>query len=368
MEEMKSLALLTLFTLSPVFASQTEVRRLEHEVAKLRDQIELLSYQNKGLQSEIDERKQRESKDRKQKKTLDSKVKGLEEKIKSLTIAKKEYEAERLELLTKIEQGAQEIDTLKSLKLENESHLQTIAALEARLKELGHTLVGHQSELKELNSKLAGKMLKHPRELTPKERIERDRKERDQVRALAGTYWGETRAPASVTPPKKDWQSVVKEWCEQNPNEFRFDTKNHSVLILASQSDLFKKASSELEERTQRLLKRLDLFIKASLSSDLDKFSKLELIGHASPSYHGQPIEPRFAPRKAQQFNQKLSYERALSARDFLSQLAPKLPMIARGAGFYNPIERTPATASEDRCGNYDCALSRRLEVKFHLK
>lgn len=358
--------LLTLLFTTPIFASQKEVRRLEHEVARLRDQVELLGFKNKGLHSELEQRKEAEQKNRKNKKRLEATLKELEAKIKSLQAEQANYQAERKELLNKIEISAQEIDTLKSLKLENESHLQTISALNSRLSELGHILQGQQNELKELNSTLASKMLKHPQELSAKERIEHDRQEREQVRALAGHYWEGARAPASQTSPS--WQQIISQWAQQNSSDFRFDPINNSILILAGRSHLFKKASSELEERTQRLLKRLDLFIKGPLSQDLSKFAKIELIGHASPSYRGRPIEPRFAPKKAQAFNQKLSLKRANSARNFLSQLSPKLPMIASGAGFYNPIERTPATAKEDSCGKYDCALSRRLEVKFHLK
>lgn len=360
------MALLTLLCMTPALASNNEVRRLEHEVARLRDQVELLGFKNKGLQSELEGRKQEEQKSRKDEKRLEAKLKELEGQLKLMSQARTKYEEERKDLFEKIEVSAQEIDTLKSLKLENESHLQTIADLTTRLQELGHTLQGHQSELKELNSTLASKMLKHPRELTAKERIEKDRFDRKQVRALADHYWEGARAPASKSAP--GWQEIISQWTQQNSNDYRFDPSNNAILILAGRSDLFKKASSELEERTQRLLKRLDLFIKGQLASELSKFSKIELIGHASPSYRGKPIEPRFAPKSAQLFNQKLSLERATSARNFLSQLSPKLPMIARGAGFYNPIQRTPATAPEDRCGEYDCSLSRRLEVKFHLK
>ncbi len=360
------IALITLFSLPQVYASEGSIRKLEHEVAKLRDKVELLNFKNSGLQNELQMRQAEQEKTRKAKKRLEAKVKELQDQLTALQAQSKKHESERQELLSKIEVSAEEIDTLKSLKLENESHLQTIAALEGRLSELGHKLVGHQSELKELNSKLATKMLKNPGELSAQERIKQDRLEREKIRDLAGNYWEGSRAPASATKP--DWQEIVSKWCAQNPNEFSYDAKNNSILILASKSDLFKKASSELEERTQRLLKRLDLFIKGQLAHELDKFTKLEIIGHASPSYRGQAIEPRFAPKSAQQFNQKLSYERAQSAREYLTRLSPKLSMIARGAGFYNPMDRTPATASEDVCGKYDCALSRRLEVKFHLK
>lgn len=363
---MKKMALLTLLCMTPALASSSEVRRLEHEVARLRDQVELLSFKNKGLQSELEGRKQEEQKSRKNKKRLEAKLKELEGQLKLMDQARTKYEEERKDLLEKIEVSAQEIDTLKSLKLENESHLQTIAALSSRLQELGHTLKGHQSELKECGSTLASKMLKHPKELTAKERIEKDRFDRQQVRALADQYWEGARAPASKL--ESSWQEIVSKWAQQNSSDYKFDPNNNSILILAGRNDLFKKASSELEERTQRLLKKLDLFIKDQLASELSKFSKIELIGHASPSYRGRPIEPRFAPKSAQTFNQKLSLERAASAREYLSQLSPKLPMIARGAGFYNPIPRTPATALEDHCGNYDCSLSRRLEIKFHLK
>lgn len=354
------LTLTLLLTLLPVSASD-QLARLERENARLRDQIELLNYKNSGLASELAQRELRQKKAARELKKTQSEIKELRRKNEKLTL-------EQQQLSVGLKERTLEVDALRTLRLENEAHLQTIALLEAKNKTLSRELAQDREQIKLLNARVAGQQLKNKHELTKAEIIAQDHQERERILALASKRWqstGPQRRPASVL--SIDWRQKLKDWAQQYPRDYQFDASRDSVLILADKDDLFKKASSTLEERTKILLHRAARFLSELKQSGQLSAQKIEVIGHASPSYRGRPITPEQAPLAAQKFNQQLSLARANAAKLYLQALGSELPRLeARGASFNHPIGRTLATATEDQCGEYDCALSRRLEIKIY--
>lgn len=326
------------------------------ENAKLQDQIDLLKYKNQGLVTELEHLQT-------EKKKTKRSLKKMEKELAHLKNEKAELQ-KKYQLATKeLAQKNTESDALKLKGLENESHLQTIATLESKNRELRAIIAKNSNELSALQARLASHNLKHAKELTPEEQIRNDKLERAKVKALASRYW-QGRSPASTQTLAKpiDLKSEINTWVKARAQDFRFDESSNSILILAGKEELFSKASSELLSRTKILLHDLERF----LSKLEQKGLSFEVIGHASPSYRGRPIHPQRAPASARAFNQKLSYERAESAKRYLEDLsAHRLKFKAKGAGFDHPIARNSTTAIEDQCGDYDCSLSRRLEIKI---
>jgi len=118
------------------------------------------------------------------------------------------------------------------------------------------------------------------------------------------------------------------------------------------------------------------------VESDSAKISAIEIIGFASPTFAGKPVNPTSLSaqnRRAVNYNLDLSYERARSI--FKYAFDPKtlrfkhqetmLPLIkVTGRSFFteqvNPDD-TGNLSSEEFCKRYDCFGSQRVIIKFGL-
>jgi flagellar motor protein MotB len=109
-----------------------------------------------------------------------------------------------------------------------------------------------------------------------------------------------------------------------------------------------------------------------------DKINTINIVGHASPSWRQQFINPYDVNmRRAYNYNLDLSSDRARSIVKYIfskkfghfkykSTLRNKVQAI--GKSFSQPVKRSPASKKRDLCGHYDCKLSRRVEISFTLK
>ena len=105
------------------------------------------------------------------------------------------------------------------------------------------------------------------------------------------------------------------------------------------------------------------------------KIKGLNITGHTSPIYRKKFVSPEDTGSRAYQYNLKLSKERSESVRNFIvgkeigkfkykDQLS-NFDIRVEGMSYRQPILATKDTSAEDRCEQYDCRRSRRVEITF---
>ncbi|NRA46382.1 MAG: hypothetical protein HRU09_15630 [Oligoflexales bacterium] len=106
-----------------------------------------------------------------------------------------------------------------------------------------------------------------------------------------------------------------------------------------------------------------------------NKIKGLNITGHTSPIYRKKFVSPEDTDSRAYKYNLKLSEERSKSVRNFIvgneignfkykDQLT-NFDIKVEGMSYRKPILATKDTSSEDRCEQYDCPKSRRVEITF---
>ena len=124
------------------------------------------------------------------------------------------------------------------------------------------------------------------------------------------------------------------------------------------------------------------LILKSSDESLASQISSVEIIGFASPTYAGKPVDPRnlsAANRRAVNYNLDLSYKRARAIFryafdienfkfDYQEKMLPLLNVTGRSffAEDVDPSD-TGNLSIDEFCGQYNCKKSQRVIIKFGL-
>ena len=160
------------------------------------------------------------------------------------------------------------------------------------------------------------------------------------------------------------------------------DPRTGNVILRMDDQFLFQRNSSKLSHVAKNTLKKViplyveELFQDKKIAS---KIHHINIVGHASPRFRQRFVNPNGKNQKAYNYNLDLSSDRARSivkyifSRSFGSfkhRLDFRNKVQAIGKSFSQPVARTPASKGDaiKNCGQYDCKLSRRVEISFTLK
>jgi hypothetical protein len=160
---------------------------------------------------------------------------------------------------------------------------------------------------------------------------------------------------------------------------------NSGDVILDFGDDYFETDSHRLKSGMEKTIRKAipvyaqSLFADESLTSII---SSVEIIGFASPTFGGKPVDPRNMSeenRKAINYNLDLSYKRARSIFryafdtgnfkfEYQDTMLPLLNVTGRSffAEDIDPNDLGNLTI-EEFCGQYNCSKSQRVIIKFGL-
>jgi len=159
------------------------------------------------------------------------------------------------------------------------------------------------------------------------------------------------------------------------------DERTGSITLLLDDAFLFQHDSYRLRAEMIAKLNRVIPAYTDELFGDpqvRDNISAVNVVGHASPYYHGY-VDPETAPYKAYEYNLILSSNRALEITryivgdkivnyDFKAVLRRKVK--TSGKSFTHPLvleKNEDNKKDKEECGIYSCWRSRRVEISFTL-
>lgn len=202
-----------------------------------------------------------------------------------------------------------------------------------------------------------------------------------------------TRSPASALAPTHE-ESKHAEIVEtyksvtQKLMHAHFDwapvIETGMVSLKVKESFYFDVDSYVLTEMSKDRLHTLmeiysqEIFGNEELAAQIES---IEFVGHSSPWYKSELIEPTLKYPEAFEYNMKLSIDRAREVVNYVFdgdfiEFAHKDEFRSKvkvsGQGHASPLVlRTPASAtlkSDNQCAPYDCERSRRLDIIVHFK
>jgi predicted nucleic acid-binding Zn-ribbon protein len=184
---------------------------------------------------------------------------------------------------------------------------------------------------------------------------------------------------------RQDVAQRIKEGFEQAGIKADVDSGTGDV-ILDFGEEYFDTDSAELKPGMREITRdAMPVYADSLFGRDIGsgKISAVEIIGFASPTFGGKPVNPRSldtANRRAVNYNLDLSYERARSIFKYafnprtlkFEHQETMLPLIkVTGRSFFteevNPDD-TGNLSREEFCKLYDCFGSQRVIIKFDLK
>ena len=183
---------------------------------------------------------------------------------------------------------------------------------------------------------------------------------------------------------RQDVAKRIKEGFEQHGISAEVDSGSGDV-ILDFGDDYFETDSAKLKPGMRKTIREAIPVYARSLFGDdkmASKISAVEIIGFASPTFGGQPVDPTGLSsenRKAVNYNLDLSYERARSIFEYVFDTRnlkfdhqdSMLPLIkVTGRSFFTEqvnVEDTGNLTREEFCQQYNCSKSQRVIIKFGL-
>jgi myosin heavy subunit len=160
------------------------------------------------------------------------------------------------------------------------------------------------------------------------------------------------------------------------------DMENGDV-ILDFGDHYFETGSADLKVEMKNILSKAIPSYSRSLFGDpkiAQKISAVEVIGFASPTYHGKFVDPNSSKpedRQALKYNMDLSYGRAKSIFNYVlddksikfqhqRELLPLLKV--SGRSFLEVFKETRTMASgQDFCKTHDCKKAQRVIIRFSM-
>ena len=191
------------------------------------------------------------------------------------------------------------------------------------------------------------------------------------------------------------------------------DKATGKIFLRSNAKYLFKNDSFALEQDVKEKLKQVIPIYSEELLGDPSirpLISEINIVGHASPRFSGEPVDPTIASEGAYKFNLLLSVHRATAVANYIfshrfgsfefKQEFRSLTQVS-GMSFSNSIknvddnsppkteQQIPGPVANDdlnkktnslvdyslsptnwnpECGSYDCKKSRRVEIGFRLR
>ena len=261
-----------------------------------------------------------------------------------------DYEAKLGEVTSLADQIETSQAEMKDLEAEHEGKLRQ---LEDKYQGLQNANADNQAEIAELQSSLAATS----EELEKALELEKDRRQVAQK-------------------IKQDFERAG----------IKAEVEDDGEVVLDFGGEYFDKGSYELKRgMKERLREAIPVYANSLFSAQTrsGQIAAVEIIGFASPTYGGQPINPRSLSeqnREAVNYNLDLSYERARSIFRYafdtetleFDHQETMLPLIkVTGRSFFtedvNPDD-TGNLTQQEFCQIYDCNASQRVIIKFDLK
>ena len=207
----------------------------------------------------------------------------------------------------------------------------------------------------------------------------------DEAESELAATTDELKKALELARQRQDVAQRIKEGFNQAGIKADVDSGTGDVIIDFG-DEYFETDSAQLKPGMMKVIRDAMPVYAESLfgvESDAAEISAIEIIGFASPTYAGKPVNPTSLSaqnRRAVNYNLDLSYERARSI--FKYAFDPKtlrfkhqetmLPLIkVTGRSFFteqvNPDDTGNLSRSEF-CELYDCYGSQRVIIKFGLK
>jgi outer membrane protein OmpA-like peptidoglycan-associated protein len=324
----------------------------------------------------------------KQNSDLSDKIKSTENSVKNLQENKAYLEKKIVELDQSKSKMKKELS-----KLEQKFHEEGLKgkSLFQKLTQSEHVQDDLKKTIGKLNQDMDGKLgeINHLKGLHDKSQGEAQKlkgileetqlKMRDLGRALMDMK-GKLRSSVA--------DSLKRKFGNQNLN-VNVDKDSGNITLLMDDNFLFQKNSHELSDKAQETLGKIAPIYSEVIFGDQqikERIEKIEITGHASPSYKKNYVDPKKDHPDAYAYNMRLSAMRAASIANFL--VGKKIgnyhfkehlreSIYAVGRSYISPVEKTnnlsrgiaaEGETFKEVCGPYDCELSQRVEIGFRLK
>ena len=254
------------------------------------------------------------------------------------------------------------------------AHSDNVAELGNRIDELKTSYAGKRGEADKLNSDLGN--------------AQRDLSETADRLHAAEEKLAETSVKLANAVKQARRRKDMAEHIREN---FKKDGINADVdsitgdVILDFGSDYFADNSDDLKGGMEGTLRKAIPVYAQSLFGNKQlakQIASVEIIGFASPTYGGRPVDPTSLSSKdraAVNYNLDLSYRRARSIFDYVfdttnmkfNYQSTMLPLIkVTGRSFFSEEIKAgdPGKLSIDEfCGQYNCSKSQRVIIRFGL-
>lgn len=370
------------------------------ELASLQDQLNRAEADKAELQeasaAEATEKAALES-------TLAQQTGELEGEIRSLSDQQSQNQAELAglqDLLNKAEADKAALESAsaarvgelegksKQLQGELEQKLNQLAGLEGDIKASEDKIAGLEKGYGELKNvyEAGGKQAKKLAEdLAAAQQVLKDTEgELGRTRANLEETSGELEEALELENRRRDVARQIEDEFRKHGIAADVDSGTGDVIIDFGK-DYFDSDSYDLKPGMERTLRKaIPLYAKSLFATDSDvaNISSVEIIGFASPTYGGEPVNPvglSAENRTAVNYNLDLSYERARSIFEYVfdtkkmkfDQQGIMLPLIkVTGRSFFTEkinLEDTGNLSKEEFCRQYNCNQSQRVIIKFGL-
>jgi hypothetical protein len=155
----------------------------------------------------------------------------------------------------------------------------------------------------------------------------------------------------------------------------------HMKLVL-DETIFYKRGTTAIsEDSALRMKSILSVYTKEIFSNEKlkERLLKVQFIGHSSPIYQGQFVDPINASKESYDINMAVSINRAQTLvesifsnkfGDFPYKNEIRSKIVVSGKSFSEPLMRQRGPASQNRvsCGEYDCENSQRVEILFEFE
>jgi len=346
--------------------------------------------------------------------TLSQEKQGLENQLKELSGQQNQSQAELASLAAQLAKEAEEKAALENASAEEIGELENkFAALKsdydkkqgeldsladdikAGEEEISGLEQAHTEQLGELEDKYQGLKEKYEGNLDKVAKLDADlgAAQRNLMKTaenlgstqdkLADTS-GELQEALVLAKHRQDLAKNIKENFHKHGIPAEVDVKTGDV-ILDFGKDYFATNSHELKPGMEKTIRKAIPVYAQSLFSDessSSKISSVEIIGFASPTFGGKPVDPRNLSadnREAINYNLDLSYKRARSIFryafdtgnfkfDYQDTMLPLLNVTGRSF-FAENIDSGDlrGLTIDEFCGQYNCSKSQRVIIKFGL-
>ncbi|MBL6988269.1 MAG: OmpA family protein [Bacteriovoracaceae bacterium] len=374
---------------------KNDIRNAKNEKTALMEKVQGLETKVGSLSNEKD--------------NLNAKVKNLSGRMKGLKDRLKGYKSTIASMSDKKNDLANKINGLNSelsyLNRNNKDLKDAMATLKDKIEGKEGFIAGLQKEQMDLRGKIKSKnklasilgdlkgknktLVKRNNVIVKKfNACKKDSKKLKSKNKKIEKYLGDvTRGIASVKANlRSQIGSRIAKALEKANLKAKVDPVTGNVILQMDDAFLFDRDSAKLTKFAKVGLKELIPLYANELLKDQgirDQITNINIIGHASPRHQGKYVDPFDKNHQdAYNYNLDLSMRRANSIVKYIfaenfghfphrTELRKKVSAI--GKSFSRPIDRTPASevfkeSDTFYCGNFDCKLSRRVEISFTLK